>query len=183
VRTLLEDPQLLFRIGRAMMANGWAGDWRIPQLAYVALTSRLLDRPMNLAFVATPAAGKNATIDAAVALVPRDAVYLFTATSRKALLYAPEDLRHRVVIFKEADSIPEHGPAASAIRSLAEGHALEYAVTTLNRRTGQFETRTLTKAGPTGLLTTSTGPPAPSSTHASCRSSSPPISASRRPCC
>jgi len=158
VRALLDDPQLLSRVGRAMMENGWAGDWRIPQLAYIALTSRVLERPMNLAFVAAPATGKNATIDAALALIPPEAVYVFTAASPTALIYSAEDLRHRVVVFKEADSIPDHGAAASAIRSLAEGHALQYAVTMLNRRTGHFETRTVTKEGPTGLLTTSTRP-------------------------
>jgi len=158
VRTLLTDPQLLFRVGHAMMEKGWAGDWWLPQLAYVALTSRLLERPMNLAFVAAPATGKNATIDAALALIPSEAVYVFTAASPTALIYSAEDLRHRVVFFKEADSIPDHGAAASAIRSLAEGNALQYAVTMLNRRTGQFETRTVTKEGPTGLLTTSTRP-------------------------
>ena len=156
VRALLDDPQILSRVGRTMMENGWAGDWRIPQLAYVALTSRVLDRPMNLAFVAAPATGKNATIDAALALIPTEAVYVFTAASPTALIYSAEDLRHRVVVFKEADSIPDHGAAASAIRSLAEGHGLQYAVTMINRRTGQFETRTVTKEGPTGLLTTST---------------------------
>ncbi len=155
-RALLEDPNLLSRIGSAMMANGWAGDWRIPQLAYVALTSRVLERPMNLAFVAEPGTGKNTALDAALTLVPPEAVYVFTAASPTALVYTPEDLRHRVVVFKEADSIPDHGAAASAIRGLAEGRALEYAVTMLNRRTGQFETRTVTKDGPTGLLTTST---------------------------
>jgi len=68
VRVLLDDPYLLLKLGRAIMENGWAGDSRIPTLAYVALTSRLLERPMNLTFVATPSAGKNAALDAALAL-------------------------------------------------------------------------------------------------------------------
>jgi hypothetical protein len=64
-----------------MRANGYAGRLEPAQLAYVALTSRLLEgRPINLALMGDPAAGKNATIDAALALIPRKGVYEFTAT-------------------------------------------------------------------------------------------------------
>jgi len=44
----------------------------------------------------------------------------------------------------------------SGVGSLAEDNRLQYALTTLNRKRGHFETVTITKAGPTGLLTTST---------------------------
>jgi len=141
-----------------MQMHGYAGDLMPAQLAYVALTSRLLARPMSLAFVAEAAAGKNATVDAARALVPPGAVYEFTAGSPRALLYTKEPFEHRVVLFTDADGLPHNPAAASAVRSLAEGNALRYAVTTLNRQTGQFTTQTVTKPGPTGLVTTSTRP-------------------------
>jgi len=155
---LLDDPAVLDRVAEAIQANGYAGDLMPAKLAYVALTSRLLKRPMNLAFVAEAATGKNATVDAARALVPPDEVYVFNAGSPRALLYTEKDFRHRVVIFTEADGIPQNTAAAAAVRALAEGNALSYAVTTLNRRTGQFETQTITRPGPTGLITTSTRP-------------------------
>ncbi|HLQ24123.1 MAG TPA: hypothetical protein VK132_12995, partial [Gemmatimonadales bacterium] len=139
-------------------ANGYAGDLMPAKLAYVALTSRLLKRPMNLAFVAEAATGKNATVDAARALVPPDEVYVFNAGSPRALLYTEKDFRHRVVIFTEADAIPQNTAAAAAVRALAEGNALRYEVPMLNRHTGEFQTRTIIKPGPTGLITTSTRP-------------------------
>ena len=108
-----------------------------------------------------PAAGKNATIDAALALVPSEEVYEFTASSPTALVYTDKDFRNCVVIFKEADSIPDRGPAASAIRALAEGNVLRYEVTIRGARTGSFETWRIEKAGPTGLITTSTRPTSP----------------------
>ncbi len=141
-----------------MQTNGYAGDLTPAKLAYVALTSRLLTRPMNLAFVAEAAAGKNWTVNAARALVPPEDVYVLSAGSPRALLYTDKDFRHRVVIFTDADCIPHNPAAASAVRALAEGNALSYEVTTLNRHTGQFETQTRTQPGPTGLLTTSTHP-------------------------
>jgi len=157
--SLLDDPTILSRVGEAMRANGYAGKLEPAQLAYVALTSRLLEeRPINLELLGDPAAGKNATIDAALALIPREGVYEFTASSPTALVYTEEDFQHRVVIFKEADSIPDRGPAASAVRALAEENVLRYEVMIRGPRTGGFETWRIEKAGPTGLITTSTRP-------------------------
>src|SRR5262249_34361025 len=72
---LLGDPKLLDRVEAAIAAGGYAGDTKGPTLVYVALTSRLLERPMNVAVVAPSAAGKNATVDAAVSLIPEEAVH------------------------------------------------------------------------------------------------------------
>jgi len=154
-RALLDDPDVLSRVDEAMRANGYVGDLAPARLVYVALTSRLLERPLNLAVVADAAAGKNATLDAALALVPPEAVYVFSASSPTSIVYTDEQFAHRVVVFKEADSIPDTGPAASAVRALADDQELRYEVTVLDPRTGAFETRKIIKAGPTGLLTTS----------------------------
>jgi hypothetical protein len=73
---LLEAPDLLCRIGQTMRQQGYAGNLNPPVLAYVAMTSRLLERPQNLAFIAPSAAGKNRAVDAALALMPEGAYYL-----------------------------------------------------------------------------------------------------------
>ena len=153
---LLEAPDLLRRIGQAMQQRGYAGRLDPPTLAYVAMTSRLLERPQNLAFIAPSAAGKNRAVDAALELMPEEAYYLEKAGSARALIYNDEDFQHRVVVAAEADSIPEDGPAASAIRSIAADNTMAYDVVEKNANTGRFETRRIVKAGPTGLLTTST---------------------------
>ena len=155
-RDLLHDPRLLGRIGDAMRGRGYAGDLRPPTLVYVAQTSRLLRRPLNLAVVSQSAAGKNRTVDAATELLPPEAVYVVKAGSARALIYTEEDFQRRVVIFAEADSIPDDGPAASAVRALAEDNELAYDVVERDERTGHFTTRHIRKPGPTGLLTTST---------------------------
>lgn len=155
-RPLLNDPNILARITEAIQAQGYIGDPTPALLTYIALTSRLLDRPINLALVADSSAGKNATIDAALKLVPSEAVYLFNAGSPRSIIYTNALFSHRVVVFKEADSIPSDAPAASAVRALAEDNELRYEVTTPSQTTGQFETRTIRKTGPTGLITTST---------------------------
>src|SRR5690348_4914710 len=73
---LLTDAQLLDRISEVMRERGYAGDLNPPRLAYIAMTSRLLERPLNVAFVSPSAAGKNRTVDAAVELMPSEALYI-----------------------------------------------------------------------------------------------------------
>jgi hypothetical protein len=153
---LLGDPALLDRIGLTMHAEGYAGDLQTPLLVYLALTSRALERPMNLAIVAPSGAGKNRALDAAVALMPPEAVHVLTAGSARALVYSEQNFTHRMVIYSEADSLPEDGPAAAAIRSIAADNRLIYEVAEKDARTGQFVTRRIEKGGPTGLITTST---------------------------
>ena len=156
VSEILSDSNPIRRVIDAIRAGGYVGDHRPPLLAYLALTSRLLQRPINLAFVAPSATGKNRTVDAALALVPSTAYYLERAGSERALIYVEEEFQHRVVVFAEADSIPDEGPAASAIRSLASDNVLAYDVPEQDPKTKRFVTRRIEKPGPTGLITTST---------------------------
>lgn len=57
----------------------------------------------------------------------------------------------------EADSLPEDGPAASAIRSLMTDREMAYEVVEKGED-GRFTTRRIVKPGPTGLITTSLKP-------------------------
>src|SRR5439155_5875000 len=104
-RDHLYAADVLDRVGAAMEATGYAGDLGPPKLAYVAMTSRLLERPVNLVFVAPSAAGKNRAVDAAAALIPPEALHIEKAGSARALVYSDEDYEHRVIIVNEADSI------------------------------------------------------------------------------
>jgi hypothetical protein len=121
----------------------------------MALVSRFLLRPICLALVAASAAGKNRALDAGLALVPASAYHVIQAGSDRVLIYGEGDLRHKMVLFSEADSIPDDGAAASAIRSLISEGELRYAVVEKNAE-GEFHTREIHRPGPTGLLTTST---------------------------
>ena len=153
---LLHDPHLLDRIGETMRVRGYAGDLTTPKLIYLALTSRELERPQNLAVIGPSASGKNRAVDAAVELMPPEAMYVISAGSARSLVYTEEAFEHRIVIFGEADSIPEDGPAASAVRSIAADGRMIYEVVEKNAKTGRWETRRIDKPGPTGLITTST---------------------------
>ena len=123
----------------------------------MAITSRLTDNPLNLAYVAQSAAGKNAAIDVVLPLFPESAYYLIRASSPRALVYNEESFSHRTVVMTEADSLPEEGPAASAVRSLMSDQEMSYEVVEKGED-GQHHVRRIVKPGPTGLITTSTKP-------------------------
>ena len=83
------------------------------------MTSRVLPRPMNATCIGPSSVGKNATVDAAKALMPPDDIYQVDAASPMALVYTDASFERKIVLYSEMDSIPEDGPAGSAVRSLA----------------------------------------------------------------
>jgi len=152
--SLLHDPDFFGKLRYHITASGYAGDTRPVELGYISLTSRLLNRPLNLAYIAASASGKNESVDKAVNFFPPTAYHLEKAGSALALIYNGEEFTNKIIIFAEADSIPDEGSAASAIRSIATDNVMTYDVVEKNAETGQFKTRRITKAGPTGLITT-----------------------------
>jgi hypothetical protein len=153
-KEIIEHPDPMALVERAIVESGYAGDPTPSTLAYIAVTSRLLDRPLNVQFLAQSASGKNFTVDTALRLLPPEAYYKLTASSPRALIYTLEDFRHRTVVLEECDSIPSEGSAASAIRSLVNDAVMSYETVEKDPETGEFKTRKITKDGPTGMITT-----------------------------
>ena len=156
-RPLLRDAELLSMLSKVFGEAGYAGDVRPALMAYVAVTSRLTESPLNLGYLSQSASGKNAAIDAALPFFPDESYYLVRASSPRALIYNEEQFAHRTVILTEADNLPEDGPAASAMRSLMSDHEMTYEVVEKGSD-GAFAARRITKLGPTGLITTSVKP-------------------------
>ena len=107
-------------------------------------------------FVGPSGGGKNRAVAAGKDLMPNDAVFEVTAASPKALIHLDQDLQHKVLVMSEADSIPDDGPAASAVRSLASEGMLAYDVSEQDPLTNRWQTRRIQRPGPTALITTST---------------------------
>jgi hypothetical protein len=153
---LLVAPDLLDRLRRLVTARGYAGDPAPVLRVYVAITSRLLERPVNVAVVSDAAAGKNATVNAGRELMPAEAIHYEGAGSARALVYTDADFAHKAVIVEEADSIPDDGPGAQAVRAIAENNEMVYDVVERDEQTHRFAVRRIVKPGPTCLITTST---------------------------
>jgi hypothetical protein len=87
---------------------------------YVALSSRLQDKPVNAHVVAPSSTGKNFAINAATQLFPDDAIVKLSAMSPKALIHGADDFRHKTVVLAESNSLALDGNAASLVHSIIE---------------------------------------------------------------
>ena len=162
---VLAHPDPLELVEAELRVQGYGGDLRAPLTGYLCATTRLLaprrgSMAGHVLFVGPSSGGKNAAMQAALRLLPDEAVHVIDAGSPRVLIYDEAPLEHRVVVFGEADSLPagEDNPAASAIRNLLQDGRLHYRVTVLDAATGGHTVRTVDKAGPTVLMTTSTRP-------------------------
>lgn len=149
-RCVLEAPDVLATVGGYVRAAGYAGDTRAAQLVYLALTSRLLDRPVNLFLSGPSAGGKNFTVRAVLPLFPPEAYYATAGMSPLAPMYSEESFSHRTLLVSEASAFHEDGIGASLLRALAWDAELKYD-TVIDGKALHLH-----KAGPTGLITTGT---------------------------
>jgi hypothetical protein len=162
-QTVLAAADPLQEVRQALTDMGFGGDLTPALITYLAVTSRLLAMrpgamPVHLLLVGQASAGKSFILDTVLRLMPDEAHHKIPAGSPRVLIYDDADLKHKAVIFGEADSLPagEDNPAASAIRNLLQDHHLHYDVTIKDRRTDQYIVKKVRKEGPTVLLTTST---------------------------
>lgn len=155
------DPLVV--IEQAIRSQGYGGDIRPAKLVHVGLTTRVLQMrpgamPAHLLLLGQPSSGKNHALNVNLRLLPAAAYHVIDAGSPRVLIYDNSNLRHRAIIFGEADSLPagEDNPAASAIRNLLQDHHLHYQVTVRDPESGSFTVQTIDKPGPTILVTTAT---------------------------
>jgi hypothetical protein len=154
----IEHPDPMALVRAAIREAGYAGDTGPAELAYVALSSRFQDRPLNLHYEAQSGSGKSFTVDTVLPLFPPDAYHKLDAGSPHALVYSSESFEQRFIILSECDSIPADGCAASAIRSITTDCEMSYETVEKNRTTNKLETRRIVRKGPTGLITTGIRP-------------------------
>ncbi len=153
---LLDYPHLLDRVDATLSQLGLAGDKRNAILLYLAFTSRLLDRPVNVAVDGPSAVGKNYLVSRVLALFPSEAAHPLTASSERFLAFAEEDFRHRFVVIGEAAGLHRDGVGATILRTIAWDGRMVYQ--TVEKTEHGLRPRRLEKPGPTGFITTTTKP-------------------------
>ncbi len=163
--SVLEASDPLVLVDRQFRELGYGGETRLPMVVYVAATTRVLmprsgAMPAHLLIMGTPSSGKSYTVGLVQRLFPPEAFHTIDAGSPRVLIYDTADLRHRVIYFGEADSLPagEDNPAASAVRGLLQENRLRYQVTERDPDSGGYAVREINKPGPSVLMTTSTRP-------------------------
>ena len=151
---IIEHANPLELIRKAATKIGYAGETDFVEITYVVVTSRLLDHPVNSQLLGPSSTGKNYTLEITLQFLPPEAFHTLSASSPRALVYTNESFEHRTIIMGEGDSIPENGPAASAVRSIVTDGHMSYEVVEKNPATGRQEVRRIIKQGPTNLVTT-----------------------------
>jgi len=150
---LTTEPDVLVRFGKAVESAGLVGETNNAKVLYLALTSRLFERPVSVAVKGVSAGGKSFTCESVLKFFPASAFFARTGFSEKALYFSEEDFRHRFIVLFEAAGM-ESDYLSYVIRTLLSENRLSYE---LPMKTEEgMKPQVLEKEGPTGLITTTT---------------------------
>jgi hypothetical protein len=154
-KDLALTPNLLDRFATDFAALGIAGEARLGKVVYLAVTSRLLQKPVSVAVKGPSSGGKSYTVEQVLRCFPDSAYYALTAMSERALAYSEEPLKHRILAIYEASGM-EGDMQTYLIRSLLSEGRIRYEV--VEKTSEGMRPRLIEREGPTGLLVTTTAP-------------------------
>jgi DNA primase len=151
---LLRDPCLAERIVSDVEAVGVVGEGVNALVGYLAMVSRLLDRPLAILIQSTSAAGKSTLMDALLSLMPSHERVHYSAMTGQSLFYIGEgDLRHKILAIAEEEGVRQ---AAYALKLLQSQGELTIASTGKDPATGRLITSEYRVEGPVMLCLTTT---------------------------
>ncbi len=151
---LLRDPQLAERIAADVEAIGVVGEGTNALVGYLAMVSRLLDKPLAILIQSTSAAGKSTLMDGLLSLMPEPERVHYSAMTGQSLFYIGEgDLRHKILAIAEEEGVRQ---AAYALKLLQSQGELTIASTGKDPATGKLVTSEYRVEGPVMLCLTTT---------------------------
>jgi len=151
---LLRDPNLASRIVTDVEAIGVVGEGDNALVGYLAMTSRLLDKPLAVLIQSTSAAGKSTLMDALLSLMPESQRVHYSAMTGQSLFYLGEgDLQHKILAIAEEEGVRQ---AAYALKLLQSQGELTIASTGKDPQTGKLVTAEYHVSGPVMLCLTTT---------------------------
>lgn len=153
---LISDPDVLARLGADVEKAGLVGETNNAKILYLALTSRLFERPASIAIKGVSSGGKSFTVEQVLKFFPPSAYFARTGMSERAIIYSDEDYRHRFIVIFEAAGM-NSDMMSYLIRTLLSEGRVVYEVVEKTKE-GGFRPRRIEKEGPTGLITTTTAP-------------------------
>jgi len=150
----LKSPNLVDRIAETFEACGLVGEETNRLAAYLACTSRKLDRPLAVIIQSTSAAGKSTLMEAVLAMFPEEERVQYSAMTGQSLYYLGEtDLKHRILAIVEEEGAEK---ASYALKLLQSEGELTIASTGKDPHTGRMETQEYHVEGPVMIFLTTT---------------------------
>lgn len=144
-RAYLSAPGLMERTGRDIGRSGVVGEETNRLLMYLAFTSRLRPRPLQVVALAASGTGKTYLQDAVGRLIPDEDRLEITALSENALYYfGRTELRHKLVLIEDLDGAED---VLYPLRELQSKGRLTKTVALKDAR-GRIKTETVTVEGP-----------------------------------
>lgn len=150
---LLHTPNLLDAFSDVCKAQGLVGEERTTKLLYLALTSRLLERPVSVVVKGPSSGGKSFTVDMVLRAFPPAAYYALSSMSERSLAYSTEPLSHRFLVLYEAAGMAGD-MATYLMRTLLSEGCIRYE--TVEKTSDGLKPKLIERPGPTGLIVTTT---------------------------
>ena len=149
------EKSILSKLDAEIKATDFAGSTEVPQLVFLTMYTRFLDKPVSLLIKGPSGSGKSHALNAGIEFVPADASEIYHGMSEKALIYnADLNLRHRYLIIQEAAGLNK-GDGRVFLRQLLSEGVVRYA-TVQATADGLIGKDLPPLEGPTGLIMTTT---------------------------
>lgn len=150
----LKSPDLVEKIGEAFDACGLVGEGANRLAAYLACTSRKLEKPLAVIIQSTSAAGKSMLMESVLAMFPEEERIQYSAMTGQSLYYLGEtNLKHKILAIVEEEGAEKAGYALKLLQSEGE---LTIASTGKDPHTGRMETQEYHVEGPVMIFLTTT---------------------------
>ena len=150
----LQSPDLIEKIGTAFDSCGLVGENANRLAAYLACTSRKLDKPLAVIIQSTSAAGKSALMESVLSMFPEEERIKYSAMTGQSLYYLGEtNLKHKILAIVEEEGAEK---ASYALKLLQSEGELTIASTGKDPTTGRMETQEYHVEGPVMIFLTTT---------------------------
>ncbi len=152
--TWLKAPDLIEKLMETFPSCGLAGETHNLLAAYLACTSRLLDKPLAVIIQSTSAAGKSTLMEAVLGMFPEEERIKYSAMTGQSLYYLGEtNLQHKILAIVEEEGAEK---ASYALKLLQSEGELTIASTGKDPTTGRMETQEYHVEGPVMIFLTTT---------------------------
>jgi hypothetical protein len=150
---LARSEDIMARFAEDLAKAGVVGEEKAAKLLFLALTSRLFERPVSMILKGPSSGGKSYLVEKVLGFFPEAAYHVLTGMSERALIYDDEPIAHRFLVIYEAAGL-RGDFLLYAMRSLLSEGRLMY--TTVEKTAEGLRARTIEREGPTGLILTTT---------------------------
>jgi hypothetical protein len=142
--------------------RGVTGEDRNVKLAYLTVTSRHLRKPVSVIIKGLSSSGKSYPLECVVeAFAPDGGLIVMSGMSEHALVYWPDDFRHKTIILYEATGLKEAkerttgDQTAGFLRTLISENRIVYP-TVRKDESGNLVTEVIEREGPVNVIVTTT---------------------------